>query len=126
MNLPALPRKVLELLGLARRAGALALGAGQARLMLRRGQAHLVWVAADASPSQQAKVVLLAEARGIPVCWGGTRRDLGSAVGAGPVSALAVTDPGLARAIRECAHRKLQPEGRRPGPAEVAQGNAGT
>lgn len=85
-------------LGLARRAGALEMGVAAARQAVRDGRARLVVVAGDAAEGQRLKVVAIAEARGVAVRRVATGTELGRAVGAETVSAVAVTDAGLARA----------------------------
>ncbi|MCA9738361.1 MAG: ribosomal L7Ae/L30e/S12e/Gadd45 family protein [Gemmatimonadetes bacterium] len=89
----------LGLLGLARRSGHVAPGTARAREAIRRGDARLVLVAADASPAQVDKVRKPAERRGIPLWIGGSRAAFGRAVGTGPVSAVAVTRADLAAAV---------------------------
>lgn len=85
----------LGLLGLARRAGKLIVGAEESRRAIRRGVVRVVVVADDGAAGQRIKVVALAEAMGIPVVAATTRATLGQAVGAGLVTAVAVTDKGL-------------------------------
>ena len=92
--------EALQLLGLARRAGGVVSGTDAARRCVRAGEAHLVLVAGDASSVQLDKVRNAMRNRPIP--WGtlGDRATLGSAVGRGPVSAVAVTTPSLAERLR--------------------------
>ncbi|MEZ4414212.1 MAG: L7Ae/L30e/S12e/Gadd45 family ribosomal protein [Gemmatimonadota bacterium] len=87
------------MLGLARRSGHVAPGTARAREAIRRGEARLVLVAADASPAQVDKVRKPAERHGIPLFVWGDRESLGRAVGAGPLSAVAVTRADLAKAV---------------------------
>jgi ribosomal protein L7Ae-like RNA K-turn-binding protein len=95
-------------LGLARRAGALDVGVAAARQAVRDGRARLVVLAADAAAGQRAKVEAVAEARGVPVRIVASSEVLGAAVGHGPVTALAVTDAGLARAAQAALARAGQ------------------
>lgn len=87
------PEKVeaLGLLGLARRAGGVALGTEATRKALRANQVHLVLVTMDASSSQVNRVRRLAEHRKIPMIWISDRARLGQAVGAAPLTAVGVT-----------------------------------
>ena len=72
--------EVFRLLGLARRAGAVAPGTDATRRAIRRGEARLVLMAGDASRVQLDKI----------------RATLGAAIGKAPVAAVAVTDESLA------------------------------
>jgi len=90
---------MLSLLGLARRAGAVELGVASARQAVRDGRARLVILARDAAPTQLAKVERLAKAREVPLLRVDEAAVLGSAVGMGPVAAVAVTRRTFARAI---------------------------
>ncbi len=96
--------EVFRLLGLARRAGAVAPGTDAARRAARAGEARLILMAGDASPAQLDKIRRLVENRSIPRAVLGDRATLGAAVGAGPVSAVAVTVATFAEELR----RKLE------------------
>lgn len=91
----------LEFLGLARRAGATAPGTDATRDAIRSGRARLVLLAGDASETQREKVVRLLRHRSVPSRVVGSRSELGRALGTGPLSAVAVTDPSIARALEE-------------------------
>ena len=84
------------LLGLARRAGVLEHGIESTRRAVLDGRAFLVVLARDAAEGQREKVMKLLRHRVTPNAILGTRRELGKAVGTAPVSAVAVTDKGLA------------------------------
>ena len=83
--------KVLALLGLAERAGAVERGVDATRRALREGRARLVLTADDASAAQLRKITGLLEHRPVPQGQVGGQQALGAALGAGPVSAVAVT-----------------------------------
>ena len=83
--------RALELLGLAQRAGAVERGVDAARRAVREGRARLVLIAEDASAAQLKKIMGLLEHRTVPHRAAGARGDLGAAVGAPPLSAVAVT-----------------------------------
>ena len=89
----------MALLGMARRAGALAYGTGSTRRALKEGRARLVLFAQDASETQRDKVMKLLLHGKTPRAILGTREALGSAVGSAPVSAVAVTDRELAKEL---------------------------
>jgi ribosomal protein L7Ae-like RNA K-turn-binding protein len=87
---------VFRLLGLARRAGAVAPGTDAARRSIRRGEARLVLMARDASGVQLNKIRKELNSRSIPQVTLGDRATLGAAIGKAPVAAIAVTDESLA------------------------------
>ena len=92
-------RDSLALLGMARRAGALAYGTGSTRRALKEGRARLVLFARDASETQRDKVMKLLRHAATPRATLGTREVLGLAVGSAPVSAVAVTDTEFAKEL---------------------------
>ena len=89
----------MALLGMARRAGAVASGTGSTRRAVKEGRARLVLFAQDASETQRDKVMNLLRHGQTPRATVGTREALGSAVGSAPVSAVAVTDKGFAKEL---------------------------
>ncbi len=92
-------RGVLTLLGLARRAGVLERGTGSTERAVKDGRAQLVLLADDASEVQAEKVLKLLRHRDTRRITLGSRAELGAAVGSAPVSAVAVTEAGLARLL---------------------------
>jgi len=86
----------MKLLGLARRAGAVATGTEAVRQAVRGGQARLVLFAGDASPVQVEKVEKALNRHAVPRARLGDRASLGAAVGHAPLSAVAVTSASLA------------------------------
>lgn len=92
-------RDPMALLGLARRAGALACGTGSTKRAVKEGRARLVLFAQDASDTQLDKVTKLLRHGRTPRATFGTREALGSAVGSAPVSAVAVTDREFAKEL---------------------------
>jgi ribosomal protein L7Ae-like RNA K-turn-binding protein len=93
-------RSLLDLLGLAARAGRVVAGTDGVRQGVRDGEAKFVILAADASPKQHAKLTPLLEARNVRHQLLLTREQLGAAIGRGPVSAVGLTDAGFARQAR--------------------------
>ena len=91
--------KVMQLLGLARRAGAVAPGTEAVRQAIRGGKARLVLFAGDASQGQLDKIGRTLHARPVPRARLGDRNMLGAAVGLAPLSAVAVTDTSLAEQV---------------------------
>jgi ribosomal protein L7Ae-like RNA K-turn-binding protein len=86
----------MQLLGLARRAGAVAPGTEAVRQAVREGEARVVLLAGDAAPGQLDKIARTLKDRSIPTAHVGSRDTLGAAVGLAPLSALAVTNASLA------------------------------
>ena len=84
-------KKALELLGLAQRAGAVERGVDATRRALREGRARLVLIADDASAAQLKKITGLLEHRPVPQRQIAGQEALGAALGAGPLSAVAIT-----------------------------------
>lgn len=96
-------RQLLDLLGLAARAGALLTGTAAVRQGVRDGEVRTVLLAADASPTQQQKLLPLLEARGVPLRALASRARFGAALGRGPVSAVGICNENFARRIAELA-----------------------
>ncbi|HEY8552202.1 MAG TPA: ribosomal L7Ae/L30e/S12e/Gadd45 family protein [Thermaerobacter sp.] len=89
------------LLGLARRAGRLAAGDHAVRFALQRGRAALVLVAEDAGAACRRRFAHLTAREAVPMVVWGRKADLGAAVGRSQCAVLAVTDKGLAAALRD-------------------------
>ena len=83
--------RAFELLGLAQRAGAVERGVDATRRAVRDGRARLVLIAEAASTAQLKKIAGLLEHRLVPQRQLGGQEDLGAALGAGPLSAVAIT-----------------------------------
>ncbi len=109
----------LELLGLAQRARAVERGLDATRRALRDGRARLVLIAGDASATQLKKITGLLEHRPVPRRWVAGRVALGAAVGAPPLSAVAVTR-------REFAERMLRQLPEKGGSDGIASDVAGS
>jgi len=91
---------VLQLLGLAARAGAVVPGTQQVREAIRAGRVRFAIVAADLTATGRDKLVPLLEGREVSYALVYTRAELGQSVGRGPLAAVAVTDAGFARRLR--------------------------
>lgn len=91
--------KALRLLGLARRAGAVAPGTEAVRRAIREGEAQLILMAGDASSVQLEKIQTTLHGRSIPRVILGDRNTLGGAVGLAALSAVAVTNRSFAEPI---------------------------
>jgi ribosomal protein L7Ae-like RNA K-turn-binding protein len=97
----AAARRVLDLLGLAARAGGIVSGIDAVRRAARENNVFRVILADDAAPGQQGKLTPLLEARRVPFHTVFTRDELGAATGRGAVSAIGITDSNFARRTGE-------------------------
>ncbi len=84
------------------------MGVGESRRAIRQGIARVVVIAGDASAGQRAKVEGVARARDVPVLTQASSARLGEALGRGPVTAVAVTDAGLAAGLLDGAGRRSE------------------
>lgn len=96
-------RRVLQLLGLARRAGHLVIGTQAVREAASRGQLALVIVAEDAAENAHRRLDSVMREKGIRVVRLEERESLGRAVGRGNVVVVGVRDRGLGARIAEAA-----------------------
>jgi ribosomal protein L7Ae-like RNA K-turn-binding protein len=87
--------QVLQLLGLAARAGAVAPGTGRVIDGIRGGRLAFVVVAADLTATGRAKLVPVLDREGVRYAVRYTRAQLGGAVGRSPLAALGIADPGF-------------------------------
>lgn len=93
--MPATDR-VLGMLGMAMRAGAVVPGTERVREAARGDSLQLALIAADASANTRGKLLPLLAARGITHVVRYERAELGAAVGRGPLGAVGVLDRMLA------------------------------
>ena len=96
----SLAPSAVGLLGLARRAGAVAPGIEAVRRAIQTGQARLVLTAEDASRVQLDKIRKAMRDRAIPQVTLGDRDALGASVGTAPLAAVAITNGSFADRIR--------------------------
>lgn len=94
--------EALSILGLARRAGRVALGISAVRRALDAGEARIVITALDASATQLRKLGILGARSGVHVVEVADGAVLGAALGRGPLSAVAVLDRAFADRLAEC------------------------
>ncbi len=92
---------VLSLVSIAKKAGKVAAGSYQADAALKAGDAHLVIISRDASSNTRKKFQNVCTHYRVPAYIYADREQLGSASGHEFISVIAVTDEGLADAIRE-------------------------
>lgn len=86
----------LRAVGVARRAGCVAVGTRAVRQAARDGQLAAILLARDASPHARERLERVGRASGANLLTCGDRAALGAAVGRGPVAALGVTVSRLA------------------------------
>jgi len=91
--------RLLGLLGLGVRAGAVVIGVEATRRALQRGTARCVVVAGDASERARGKVMPLARGRGVPVLAGPSADVLGQRCGRPAVHAVAVEGAKFAEGL---------------------------
>lgn len=90
---------MLSLLGIARRAGRLAVGTHAVTMAAKAGRLGVLVVASDASDNAISR--LGSAARDVPRITAGDRAELGRAVGRNEVAVAGVTDAALAKKIVE-------------------------
>ena len=90
--------KLLGLLGLARRAGKLAVGATAVEALIKSGRPPWVIIARDAGASQRRKLARLAPVRGV-LGDAVDREGRATALGRGALTVVAVSDLGFVRGI---------------------------
>ena len=95
--------RVLRLLGLGVRGRLAVSGVERVREAAQRGTLLLAIVAPDASRHSRDKVLPLLAAKGVTVLQGPSASELGAVVGKDATTAIGVTDPDLARGIRQAA-----------------------
>lgn len=98
-------RRVLQLLGLARRAGRVAVGTRAVKDAAARGEVVVVLVSADAAENARRRLRGLAETTGVELVSFGTREALGRAVGRQEAVVVGVCDRGLGHRIAGEARR---------------------
>lgn len=90
--------KEISLLGMARRAGKISSGESQVEAYLKKKKGYLLLIAED-SPGANTKFSQWAKDINIPVLVGGSKQELGLAVGLSPRAVILVMDRGFAKAI---------------------------
>ncbi len=92
---------VLSFVSIAKKAGKVASGEYQTEAALKSGDAHLVIISRDASSNTRRKFQNLCTLYRVPAYIYADREQLGTATGNEFIAVAAVTDAGLADAIRE-------------------------
>lgn len=90
-----------EILGLAFRARKLAWGARAVKAGLSKGEIHFVWMAKDASLRLQEDLQRACHRVGVKIAIGGTKEELGWALGKEPCAVIGLKDIGFATLIQQ-------------------------
>ena len=96
-------QKILNLIGLATKAGKTASGEFSTEKAVKCGKAFLVIVSEEASDNTKKMFTNMCTYYKVPICYFGGKGELGHAMGREMRASLAVVDEGLAKAI----HRQL-------------------
>ena len=91
--------KVIGYLGLATKAGKLVSGEFMTEKSVKEGKAKVVIVAGDASDNTKKMFSNMCEFYEVPICFYGTKDELGHAMGKAMRASLAVCDEGFANSI---------------------------
>jgi len=94
-------RKALSFLGLARRAGKIASGEFQTEEAVKKGKARLVIVASDASDNTKKKFRNMCTWHHVQMFCFSDRTTLGSCIGCGDRSSIAILDDGFSEAVEK-------------------------
>ena len=92
-------KKILNLLGLATKAGKIASGEFAAEKAVKSGKAHLVIVSEEASDNTRKMFTNMCTYYKVPLYFFGTKEELGHSMGKEMRASVAVLDSGLAKAL---------------------------
>ena len=91
--------KILSLVGLATKAGKTVSGEFSTEKVVKSGKAWLVIVSEEASDNTKKKFSNMCSFYEVPICFFGTKNDLGRAMGKEFRASMAVTDENFSNAI---------------------------
>lgn len=94
-----MPDKILQMIGLAKKAGKCVSGQTAVEESIKNYKAFLVIAAADASANTKKHLEDMCRYRDIPVCFYGTKEQIGKFTGRDERAAAAITDSGFAGKI---------------------------
>ena len=92
-------KKVLNLIGLATRAGKTASGEFSTEKAVKSGKAYLVIVSEEASDNTRKKFTNMCTYYQVPICFLGKKDELGHHMGKELRASLAILDEGFAKAM---------------------------
>ena len=93
--------KAYGMIGMAMKAGTLVSGEFATEKAVKSGKAALVIVSESASENTKKKFRNMCDYYQVPICFFGEKEELGHAIGKQFRASLAVTDEGLAKAIKK-------------------------
>ena len=97
-------KSILNLIGLATKAGRTASGEFSTEKAVKTGKAFLVIVSREASDNTKKKFANMCTYYEVPICIFGNKEELGRAMGKEMRASLAVTDQGFAKAMVKTLH----------------------
>ncbi len=92
-------QKILNLIGLATKAGKTASGEFSTEKAVKSGKAFLVVVSEEASDNTKKMFTNMCTYYKVPICYFGGKGELGHAMGKEMRASLAVTEEGFAKAV---------------------------
>lgn len=92
-------QKILNLIGLATKAGKVASGEFSTEKAVKGKKAYLVIVSSEASENTKKSFTNMCTYYKVPICYFGEKGELGQAMGKQMRASLAIVDEGLANAI---------------------------
>ncbi len=93
--------KALSMIGIATKAGKTVTGEFSTEKAVKEGRAYLVVVAGDSSANTKKKFQNMCNYYHISICFFSNKENLGNACGKEFRASLAVTDEGLAKAVKK-------------------------
>ena len=100
-------KKSLSLVGLAAKAGRIASGEFQTEAAVKDGTAKLVLVAEDASENTKKLFRDKCSFYRVPLCFIGTKEELGATIGKEYRASVAVLDEGFAKAVQKKINEQM-------------------
>lgn len=94
-------KKILNLLGLATKAGKLSSGEFSTEKSVKAGKAHLVLVSEEASDNTRKMFINMCTHYKVPIYFFGKKAELGHAIGKELRASVAVLDAGFSKALVE-------------------------
>lgn len=91
--------KLLQFLGLVKRAGKLSEGYNKCDEMIEKGKVHLLIVSEEASQNTKDKFERICTSKAIPLIQGISKEQLGACIGRAEMNVLGVTDLKMSEKI---------------------------
>ncbi len=103
-------QKILNLIGLATKAGKTASGEFMTEKSIKAGKASLVIVSEEASDNTRKMFTNMCTYYEVPICFFGKKEELGHAMGKEMRASLVIVDHGLAKAVVKLMNTKVGSE----------------